>query len=239
MNTTFEREIKDQNYTVMTNYHLRDKNLSLKAKGLLSQLLSYSPTWTLTIQGLCAVSKEQESAIKNTIKELENSKYLTRMKLQNEKGRFYYKYIIHEKPKCPYPINPGVDNPSVDNQVQRNTNKEDKIDKEIYTKKIDNKLLIENNTILKKLIQDKYITINDLELYKYDELIRELLLQYDYSQILKATNYIMSLFKSHKGKDEEENDIINKFGYYKESILNNLYQLNSENDLDWLDDYES
>ena len=99
MNTVFEREIKDQNYTVMSNYHLRDKNLSLKAKGLLSQLLSYSSDWNLTINGLCSVLKEQEKAVKSTIKELETHNYLTRNRLQDNKGRFYYKYIIHEKPK--------------------------------------------------------------------------------------------------------------------------------------------
>lgn len=241
MNTTFEREIKDQNYTVMCNYHLRDKNISLKAKGLLSQLLSYSPTWALTIKGLCAVSKEQESAIKNTIRELENFNYLTRLKLQNEKGRFYYKYIIHEKPKYPYPQNPGVDNPGVDNQVQRNTNiintnKEDKIDKDF---KIDNKSIINNNLILKKLVNEKYINIEDLDIYKYDELIREMLMQYDYSDIIKSTGYIISLFKQHNGNDEYGNNITNKFGYYKESLLCNLRKLNSIDDLDWMDDIES
>ena len=124
MNTIFEREIKDQNYTVMSNYHLRDKNISLKAKGLLSQLLSYSSDWKLSINGLCSVLKEQEKAVKNTIKELEINNYLTRTRLQDEKGRFYYKYIIHEKPKYPYPQNPPMDNPLVEKEGLINTNKE-------------------------------------------------------------------------------------------------------------------
>ena len=174
MNTTFEREIKDQNYTVMSNYHLQDKTISLKAKGLLSQLLSYSTNWTLTIRGLCSVSKEQEKAIQNAIKELEMHNYLTRCKLQDNKGRFYYKYIIHEKPKNPYPQNPPMDNPSVekDNQINTNlinTNKQDKIDKEHSTNKIDNKIIIDNNLILKRLIDEDYIDLDDYEIYKYDE----------------------------------------------------------------------
>ena len=63
--------------------------------------------------------------------------------------------------------------------------------------------------------------------------------QHDYSDIIKATGYIISLFKQHNGKDEYENNIVNKFGYYKESLLCNLRKLNSIDDLDWMDDFES
>ena len=54
----------------MSNYHLRDKNLSLKAKGLLSFMLSLPENWNYSLNGLCAKSKEQETVIKNTLKEL-------------------------------------------------------------------------------------------------------------------------------------------------------------------------
>lgn len=241
MNTTFEREIKDQNYTVMSNYHLQDKTISLKAKGLLSQLLSYSTNWTLTIRGLCSVSKEQEKAIQNAIKELETHNYLTRCKLQDKKGRFYYKYIIHEKPKSPYPQNPPMDNPSVEKGIQINTNiininKQDKIDKEHSTNKINNKIIIDNNLILRRLIDEDYIETEDYEIYKYDELIRELLNQYEYSQVIKVTGYIISLYKHHNSLDEDGNEIINKFGYYKESLISNLKKINLEYDLGWLSD---
>ena len=239
MNTVFEREIKDQNYTVMSNYHLRDKNLSLKAKGLLSQLLSYSSDWNLTINGLCSVLKEQEKAVKSTIKELEMHNYLTRNRLQDNKGRFYYKYIIHEKPKYPYPQNPPMDNPLVEKEGLINTNKEDKIDKELYTSKIDNNSLIENNILLKYLIKNKFINKDDLELYKYDQLLREVLSEYNYNDIAKINAYIVRAYISHKGKDENDNNIINKFGYYKESLLNNINRLNSIDDIDWFEDYES
>ena len=239
MNTVFEREIKDQNYTVMSNYHLRDKNLSLKAKGLLSQLLSYSSDWNLTINGLCSVLKEQEKAVKSTIKELETHNYLTRNRLQDNKGRFYYKYIIHEKPKYPYPQNPPMDNPLVEKEGLINTNKEDKIDKELYTSKIDNNSLIENNILLKYLIKNKFINKDDLELYKYDQLLREVLSEYNYNDIARINAYIVRAYISHKGKDENDNNIINKFGYYKESLLNNINRLNSIDDIDWFEDYES
>lgn len=242
MNTTFEREIKDKNYTVMSNYHLHDKNISLKAKGLLSQLLSYSPNWVLTIKGLCAISKEQEKAMKNTIKELETHNYLTRQKLKDNKGRFYYKYIIHEKPKTyPYPQNPPMDNPLVEKDIQINTNNKDKLDK--YTnntyESLDNKIIIDNNLILKNLINLKYLKDDDLEMYKYDELIRENIRLYDYSLIMKITNYIINRYNQNNGLDEYGNKIINKYGYFKDSFINNLNKLNNDEELDWLSDYES
>lgn len=238
MNTTFEREIKDKNYTVMSNYHLRDKNISLKAKGLLSQLLSYSSDWVLTINGLCAVSKEQEKAMKNTIKELESHNYLTRQKLKDKKGRFFYKYIIHEKPKIyPYPQNLLVDNPQVEKDVQINTNNEDKLDKDLNNP-IDNKIIIDNNLILKKLVISKYIEEDDLEMYKYDELIRKYISLYDYSFVIKATSYIISKFNKNNGLDEYENKIINRYGYYKDALINNLKKINNEIELDWMEEIE-
>ena len=64
---------KNKNYTIMSNYHLRDKNLSLKAKGLLSFMLSLPENWDYSLSGLIAVCKEQESSIKSTLRELKNN----------------------------------------------------------------------------------------------------------------------------------------------------------------------
>ena len=233
MNTKFEREIKDKNYTVMSNYHLRDKNISLKAKGLLSQLLSYSSDWVLTIKGLCAISKEQEKAMKNTIRELETHNYLTRQKLQDNKGRFYYKYIIHEKPKVyPGTHNPPMDNPQVEKDIQINTNNKDKLDKDLNNC-INNKIIIDNNLILRKLVIGKYISEDDFEMYKYDELIRKYINLYDYSFVIKVTSYIITKFNKNNGLDEYGNEIINKYGYYKDALINNLKKINDEIELDW------
>ena len=67
---------KNKNYTVMSNYHLRDKNLSLKAKGLLSFMLSLPEDWDYSINGLVSICKEEETAIKSALKELKINKYL-------------------------------------------------------------------------------------------------------------------------------------------------------------------
>ena len=61
---------KNANYTVMSNYHLRDKSLSLKAKGLLSQMLSLPEDWDYTLSGLASINKEGKDAIRSAVKEL-------------------------------------------------------------------------------------------------------------------------------------------------------------------------
>jgi len=73
---------KNNNYTTMCNVHLKDKNLSLKAKGLLSIMLSLPDDWKYSINGLCSICKENETAIKSTLKELEESCYLTRKEIE-------------------------------------------------------------------------------------------------------------------------------------------------------------
>ena len=117
---------KTNNYTVMSNYHLREREMSLKAKGLLSLMLSLPNDWDYTIEGLVTICKENETAIKSTLKELKDFGYLEILKVQNQKGQFEYEYNIYEKPqsKKPEVENLGVENPSVENQGQLNTNKQ-------------------------------------------------------------------------------------------------------------------
>ena len=67
---------KNKNYTVMSNYHLRDKNLSYKAKGLLSFMLSLPEDWDYSINGLVSISKEKVKAIRNILQELQRYGYL-------------------------------------------------------------------------------------------------------------------------------------------------------------------
>ena len=119
---------KNKDYTVMSNYHLRDKELSLKAKGLLSFMLSLPPEWDYSVNGLIAVCKEGEASITTTLKELEAHKYLQIVKMRDPSGKFIYEYNIYERPYGDYPHtenpgvdNPGVDNPEVENQGQINT----------------------------------------------------------------------------------------------------------------------
>ena len=82
----------------MSNYHLQDKRLSYKAKGLLSFMLSLPIDWDYSINGLVAISKEGKKAIQSTLKELEVSKYLIRKRIQKNDGRFDYEYFVYEQP---------------------------------------------------------------------------------------------------------------------------------------------
>lgn len=127
---------KTKDYTVMSNHHLKNKNLSLKAKGLLSQMLSLPEDWDYTVAGLCAINKESGGAMNSALKELEDNGYLRRTKIQNEKGRYEYIYDIFENPdpQNPYMENPYMDNPVMENSIQLNTNK-------LNTNNTNNKLL--------------------------------------------------------------------------------------------------
>ena len=93
---------KDENYITMSNRHLKEKDMSLKAKGLLSQMLSLPDNWDYSVKGLVAINKENETSIKATLEELKRFKYLVvSKKLPNEtkSGRIEYIYDIYESPK--------------------------------------------------------------------------------------------------------------------------------------------
>lgn len=120
---------KNENYTVMSNYHLKDNRLTLKAKGLLSIMLSLSEEWHYSIAGLVAISKENETAIKSTLNELKAYGYLVvtkKLPNETESGRFEYIYDIYEQPRGKQPAEKqGVENlplefQGVENQGQLN-----------------------------------------------------------------------------------------------------------------------
>lgn len=93
---------KTKNYTVMSNEHLKDKRLSLKAKGLLSVMLSLPDTWDYSISGLVAICKERETAVKSTLNELKSCGYLVvtkKMPDETESGQIEYVYDIFEHAK--------------------------------------------------------------------------------------------------------------------------------------------
>ena len=79
--------IKNDGYTVMSNFHLRDKRLSLKAKGLLSQMLSLPENWDYSLKGLTVINRESIDAIRTAVVELENAGYITRYQGRDDKGK--------------------------------------------------------------------------------------------------------------------------------------------------------
>ena len=95
---------RNKGYTVMSNHHLRNKELSLKAKGLLSQMLSLPEDWDYTLKGLSLINREKIDAIREAIKELERAGYIVRSRERDEKGRLRgADYVIFEQPQPPTP----------------------------------------------------------------------------------------------------------------------------------------
>lgn len=127
------RTEKNKNYTVMGNYHLRDKELSLKAKGLLSIMLSLPDGWNFSTQGLTTLSSDGETAIRSTLKELEQKGYLKRNKVRINGKIVDWEYVVYEQkhPCVPVDESPVDENVHVNNRTQLNT-------KEINTKEINN-----------------------------------------------------------------------------------------------------
>ena len=103
---------RTRDYTVMSNHHLKDTNLSLKAKGLLSLMLSLPDDWNFNMRGLSSICKEGLEAIGNALKELEKAGYMVRNQLRGANGRITdTEYIIYERPQEPAPADPDTASP--------------------------------------------------------------------------------------------------------------------------------
>ena len=104
---------RTHDYTVMSNFHLKDKRLSLKAKGLLSQMLSLPDDWDYTLSGLCFINRESKDAIRSAINELERAGYIRRRQTTDAAGKFgSNEYSIYE---CPITDIPSLESPSSEN----------------------------------------------------------------------------------------------------------------------------
>ena len=129
---------KNVNYTVMSNYHLQDKKLSLKAKGLLSYMLSLPDDWDYSLKGLTTGCRDGIDSVRSAVHELEDGGYLCRSKVRDARGRIIdYNYEVFELPQkeliekrpAPVPNSPSSENPmsgfpTLENPTQQNTNKQ-------------------------------------------------------------------------------------------------------------------
>ena len=108
---------RTRDYTVMSNHHLRNANLSLKAKGLLSMMLSLPEDWNYTTRGLAKICKEGVDAIGAALRELEAAGYIVRHKLRDRQGRISdTEYVIYEQPQPKNPDTPQPDMASPDTE---------------------------------------------------------------------------------------------------------------------------
>ena len=136
---------KNTNFTVMSNHHLKNKKLSLKAKGLLSQMLSLPAEWDYSLNGLAHINKEGKDSICEAIKELDREGYIVRTIKRDDKGLLgKAEYVIHELPQLENTdFQPKLENPTLENPTQE-------------------KPTLENPTQLNKDKSNKKILNNDL-----------------------------------------------------------------------------
>ena len=112
---------RNTGYTVMSNHHLRNKELTLKAKGLLSQILSLPEDWDYTLAGLSYINRENIDAIRTAVWELEKAGYITRRQGRDEKGKMTaIEYTIYEQPQLPGSHSPGLENPTSGKPILEN-----------------------------------------------------------------------------------------------------------------------
>lgn len=225
---------KNKNYTVMSNHHLRDKNLSYKAKGLLSFMLSLPEDWDYSMNGLESISKESIKAIRNILQELEENKYLIRTRMQDNEGKFYYDYSIYE---IPFYINPYYQKGHTvkgrtEKDIQINTNKQNtkkQIDKDDKTKISSFFVPEEHNILTLELIDKGFIKKEDIQIFYYDNLFEQLIQDGNsYKDLVKIIHYIIPRVLKRNFKDEDGNEIENKFGYFKNAIISNINKLNTD-----------
>ncbi len=233
---------KTKNFTIMSNHHLQNKNLSLKAKGLLSYMLSLPSDWDYSLAGLVSNSKESKTSIRNTLNELKENHYLSATKLypnQTESKKIEYVYNIYEEPHLEPSIqkqdteNQYFDYQYLENDTLINTNKQGMKEQTDKVDKTKNRIFEDNHNFLTiDLIDRKYITKHDTDIYNYDKLFETLLNEYEISEILMILHYIIPRVLECDFVDENDEKITNKFGYLKTSILNNIDRLKN-NDLLW------
>ena len=233
---------KTKNFTIMSNHHLQNKNLSLKAKGLLSYMLSLPSDWDYSLAGLVSNSKESKTSIRNTLNELKENHYLSATKLypnQTESKKIEYVYNIYEEPHLEPSIqkqdteNQYFDYQYLENDTLINTNKQGMKEQTDKVDKTKNRIFEDNHNFLTiDLIDRKYITAYDTDIYNYDKLFETLLNEYEISEILMILHYIIPRVLECDFVDENDEKITNKFGYLKTSILNNIDRLKN-NDLLW------
>lgn len=147
---------KNRDYTVMANHHLRNRELSLKAKGLLSLMLSLPNDWDYTLRGLAAISKDGIDSVRSAIKELEAADYVTRERLRSEGGRLSQtQYTIFEvppnavlsaTPRQSKSQNPNLGKPRLEKPIQGQPTQESHI--QLNTKKTNTQKININSSIL-------------------------------------------------------------------------------------------
>ena len=207
---------KNDNYTCMGNFHLRDTSLSLKAIGLLSKILSLPDDWDYSFNGLVAICKENKALVRGAINELKEHGYIEIIEERDDKGHYQYIYNVYEKPKTDKPKSekpttdkPTTDKPKSDNQPQLNTNKlnTNKLNKDKSNTKDNGKENIKRKDDLKEIIDDlvsnEDVKKSLLDFIDMRKTIKKPLTKRALEMIIKKLNTLSS-------NEEEQREIIDQ-----------------------------
>lgn len=251
------RVSKDKNYSIISNYYLRNKNLSLEAIGLLTIVLSLPNNFKFSIENLVKMTSENYRTIKLLIKELKDNGYLVISKKQDDKGLYYYEYIWFESnalnPEYTFHTMdqidtavPKVKNEPMDSVDFNNNYNENGTNPEVTSPgMVKEPLYIRTNNYYKinidksklnlcflteYLIDWEFIKLNDINLFSYDSFLIEFLKDEDVRLIISIVNYVVNRIKDNNYLDEEKNPINNLLTYFKESCRHNLACIKEQND---------
>lgn len=212
----------NKNYTCMSNYHFQDKTLSLKAKGLLSLMLSLPDTWDYSVAGLATLSSDGETSVRTAVKELEEHSYLHRTPVR-ECGRIIdWEYDIYEQPKEILDVeNQQVENLALDSEYN-------KVRKQTNTKKVNtsnSKELLQNSDFQfgktkpkKDNLYTKCVTLVDDFISKHNcgNVVRSKLIDYlNYRMSVKDKPLYTNIWKGMLNKL----DALHKEGYGYEPVI--------------------
>ena len=185
---------KNKNYTTMSNYHLRDPNLSNKARGLLSTMLSLPDNWDYTTRGLARICKDGVDGITAQLKELEQYGYLVRHRIRDSNGRITdMEYIIYERPHTaspdtekPYMVKPDMALPRLETPAQINI--DNRSTEEINTDSVNTHSFFSDETRPSVLatLETKRKEANLRDMDEYREIIKE---NIDYDILLSDMPY--------------------------------------------------
>ena len=220
---------RNKGYTVMSNHHLRNKELTLKAKGLLSQMLSLPEDWDYTLAGLSYINRESIDAIRTAVWELEKAGYITRRQGRDGKGKMTaIEYTIYEQPQTPPPLdkpilenpttgNPILENPTTDNPTTENPTTENptQLNKEIQRTDLPKKE--KSNTDLSSTHSIPFHSLNPLPFMEDDAAEPE----------RKRTEATQSAFDIYREiiKDNIEYDILLQDKYMDKERLDEIVDL--------------
>jgi len=221
------RKYKNARFTCIDNNILNNKELSIKAKGLLCYMLSKPDGWDFNYNNFMNELKEGRKCIQSVLKELRDLKYLKMERFKNENNKYEWNYTIYEEPFENSLKNENFEQtgfepiqvePIQNGAINKNLNNKDKIDKEIRSY-----YDLDHNRLTNILIDRKYITKDDRYIFDYDDIFNEYLSNgYEYRVLLKAVNYVIDKVEERNYKDENEEDIKNKYAYFKISFKDSI-----------------